>query len=92
MQVNFFATLRSAVGQKTVEIPTESGDTVGSLLRRVLATYPDLEPLMLDDEGELSRYVHIFVNGRGVVHLPQRLDTPLAEDHTIDFFPAVAGG
>ncbi len=92
MQVNFFATLRHAVGRKTADIPCEPGDTVGDLLERVLATFPDLVPLMLDDDGKLSRYVHVFVNGRGVVHLPKGLASPLRETDAIDFFPAVAGG
>ena len=51
-----------------------------------------LVPLMLDEEQKLSRYIHMFINGRGVVHLPQGLQTRLRAEDTINFFPAVAGG
>lgn len=48
---------------------------------------------MLDEQGALSKHVHIFVNGRGCVFLDDALETQLdiASDR-IDFFPAVAGG
>ncbi len=92
MQVNFFATLRYAVGQKTIEVDLPAQSEAQEVLDAVLEAHPALVPLMLDEEGRLSRYVHMFINGRGVVHLPDKLGTRLKAGDTIDFFPAVAGG
>jgi Fe-S cluster assembly ATPase SufC len=30
----------------------------------MVESWPDLAPMMLDEEGELSRRVHVFVDGR----------------------------
>lgn len=92
MRVNFFATLRHAVGEKTIEVDLPEDSSAREVLDAALSAHPALVPLMLDPQGELSRYVHMFINGRGVVHLPDGLETKLKPGDAIDFFPAVAGG
>lgn len=92
MKVRFYATFRSVVGGKQVELPVEPGDTVQALLDAVLARFPDLGPLLLDESGALSRQVHLFINGRGVIHLSDGMQTRLRDGDQVDFFPAVAGG
>ena len=49
-------------------------------------------PLMLNEDKDLSRYVHMFINGRSAVLLSEGLETKLDGTESIDFFPAVAGG
>ncbi len=92
MKVSFYATFRSVVGRKEVEVPLPPEGSVQQLLDAVLAAYPDLAPLLLDDRGALSRQVHLFINGRGVIHLPEKMATRLRVSDHVDFFPAVAGG
>lgn len=93
MQVNFYATFREIVGSKSIELELADGTSVQGLLDRVLLDHPGLRGEMLDEGGNLSKHVHIFVNGRGCIYLEQGLETPLsAQDDRIDFFPAVAGG
>jgi MoaD family protein len=93
MRVYFYATFRDIVGGKYIDLDLEDGVTVQQLLDRVLALHPTLRGEMLDEAGQLSQHVHIFVNGRGCVFLEQGLDTPLSKrDDRVDFFPAVAGG
>jgi MoaD family protein len=93
MRVYFYATFRDIVGGKYIDLDIEDGVTVQQLLDRVLSLHPGLRDAMLDEAGELSQHVHIFVNGRGCVFLEQGLATPLSNRHDrIDFFPAVAGG
>ncbi|MBW2391267.1 MAG: MoaD family protein [Deltaproteobacteria bacterium] len=93
MRVYFYATFRDIVGGKFIDLDLEDGVTVQKLLDRVLFLHPGLRGEMLDEAGQLSQHVHIFVNGRGCVFLEQGLDTPLStRDDRIDFFPAVAGG
>jgi len=93
MRVHFYATFRDIVGGKFIDLDLADGVTVQQLLDRVLSLHPALRSEMLDERGELSQHVHIFVNGRGAVFLEQGLATTLsAADDRVDFFPAVAGG
>ncbi len=92
VKVRFYATYRSIVGDKYATVPVARHASLRDLLEAVLAAFPGLRLHLVDEAGELSRYAHLFVNGRGAVHLPEGMDTQLAPDDVIDFFPAVAGG
>jgi molybdopterin synthase sulfur carrier subunit len=93
MRVYFYATFRDIVGSKFIDLDLPDGVTVQQLLDQVLAQYPAMRSEMLDEAGQLSQHVHIFVNGRGCVFLEQGLATPISErNDRVDFFPAVAGG
>lgn len=92
MKVNFYATLRPIVGQKTVEFPLSEGMTVQTLLDAVLDAYPAMRPEMVDENGQLYRHVHFFVNGRDAHFLTEGMDTVLKATDTINMFPAVGGG
>ena len=91
MKVKIFATLRQLVGAKEIEVGLEVGDTVGSVLARLVADYPALGEHILDDEGNLEAYINVFVNGRSTRFL-DGLDTSLIEDDVLAIFPPVAGG
>jgi molybdopterin synthase sulfur carrier subunit len=92
MKVNFFATLRRIAGQKTVEFDLGERGTAQDLLNTVLTVYPDMRDELLDENGDLYRHVHLFINGRDVYFLPDNMDTVLKDTDKIDMFPAVAGG
>jgi len=92
MKANFYATLRQITGQKTVEFVLPDEATIGQLLKQVLDTYPPMIPHLVDEQGELYRHVHLFINGRDVCYLENTLNTPLNPDDKVDFFPAVGGG
>jgi molybdopterin synthase sulfur carrier subunit len=92
MKVSFYATLRAIVGTKTVEIDVANDCSLQELLDAILARYPDLAPVVLDEGGQLSRRSHLMVKGRSSVHLEAGLATRLQGGEAIDFFPAVAGG
>jgi molybdopterin synthase sulfur carrier subunit len=92
MKVDFYATLRQIVGKKRVDFSYRDGITVRELLGEVISQYPQLEPEMLDEHGELYRHVHVFINGRDTPYLENGADTPLKEDDTVSMFPAVGGG
>lgn len=92
MKVNFYATLRPLVGQKTVEIDLPDGASVQQLIDAIVARYPALRPELLDEDGRLHGHVHVFIKGRDVYYLEQDVDTPLHADEKIDIFPAVGGG
>lgn len=92
MQVSFFATLRQIVGTKTVDFDLPENTTIGVLIEWMVQRYPDLRKELLDEHGNLYGHVHVFVNGRDVPYLENRLDTVLNTDDVISVFPAVGGG
>lgn len=91
MKVKIFATLRQLVGAKEIEVGLEVGDTVGSVVARLVAGYPALGEHILDDDGNLEAHINVFVNGRSIRFL-DGLDTSLNESDALAIFPPVAGG
>ena len=91
MRVSFYATLRKIVGTKHVELPLAEA-SLQEVLDTVLATHPELKDELLDESGQLSRYIHLFVDGRSSKFLPEGLSTRVDGSQTVEFFPAVAGG
>ena len=92
MQVSFFATLREIVGARRVELALPDGASLQVILESVLRDYPQLRDELTDETGELSRHVHLFVDGRSSRYLPEGMATVVAAGQKVEFFPAVAGG
>ena len=69
MKVNFFATLRQITGQKTVEFDLPDYVTAQQVLDAVIERYPAMRRDLLDENGQLHRHCHMFINGRGVPFL-----------------------
>ncbi len=92
MKVNFYATLRPIVGQKTVELPIEGGVTVQDVLEIIVTRYPDLRAELMDENGQLLGHVHLFINGRDAPYLDNMMETQIKTTDKIDVFPAVGGG
>ncbi len=81
--------LRQAVGgAREVEA---SGATVRDLLDDLTGRYPAIKGHLLDDNGELNRFVNVYVNNEDV-RLGNGLDTGVADDATVIVLPAMAGG
>lgn len=92
MNIRLYATLRPLAGGKHVSIPVAEGETVGSVLRRLIEAYPLLDgQLLVPDGTALLPHVQVFLSGRSVRDL-KGLDTPLSEDSDVAIFPPVAGG
>lgn len=82
-------TLRSLTsGASEVEI---EGTKVSEVLANLEAAHPGFSSRILDDAGELRRFVNVFVADDDVRFL-EGLDTPVAEGATVSIIPAVAGG
>lgn len=92
MKVNFYATLRQIVGQKSVSIDLGESATVQSLLDTIIEQFPPMRHELVDENGRLYPHVHIFVNGRDAPYLDESMETRLAAEDKIDIFPAVGGG
>ena len=81
--------LRGLTGnQSTV---TGDGATLESLVANLEANYPGMRERMIDEGGQLRRFVNIYVNGEDVRFL-DGLGTSLKAGDEVSIVPAVAGG
>ena len=81
--------LRASVGgAKEVEA---SGASVGDVLRSLAEQHPATESQLFSEEGDLNRYVNVYLNDEDVRVL-DGLDTSVSESDTIVILPAMAGG
>ncbi len=92
MKINFYASFRTTIGSKTVDIDLPAGSSVLQLVQTLIETYPSLHSKLLDEQGNLYGHVHVFVNGHDTPYLPQAMDTILNEEDQVDVFPPIAGG
>ena len=67
------------------------GSNVGEVLRALAGEHPDTERQIFSAEGELNRYVNVYLNDEDVRVL-DGLDTPVKEADTLVILPAMAGG
>ncbi len=81
--------LRPAVGG--VRELTVDGGTVGEVLEAIYAEHPAVRQQLVTEEGELHRFVNLYVNDEDVRML-EWLDTPVGERDTVLILPAMAGG
>ena len=75
-------------GQETVEV---SGGTLDEGLNHLDSLYPGIRERLVDDTGQLHRFVNIYINGEDVRFL-QGLATSLKDGDEVSIVPAVAGG
>jgi len=75
-------------GVKSVEL---GGATVGELVGALLKRHPGLGGQLLTPEGELNRFVNVYVNGQDVRYL-DGLATPVEARDEVRLLPAMAGG
>ena len=87
--VKFPAVLRANVGgAREVEA---DGQTIGDVLESLVATYPSLKDQLFTEDGELNRFVNVYVNGQDVRYLDGTA-TPVADRDEVRLLPAMAGG
>jgi molybdopterin synthase sulfur carrier subunit len=67
------------------------GATVGDVLRSLTAVHPETEKQLFSADGDLNRYVNVYLNDEDVRVL-SGLETPLSETDTVVILPAMAGG
>ena len=68
-----------------------AGDNVGDVLRALIDAHPDTSAQLFDAEGELNRYVNVYLNDEDVRVL-DGLDTAVGAGDTLVILPAMAGG
>lgn len=87
VEFEFYATLRDAVGERTLTRTVPAGATVTESLRTLGEEFPSLPPLLFDGEGRLRPHVSVLVDGERVEG-----DRTLSGGETVGAAPSVAGG
>ena len=81
--------LRPSVGgEKEVQA---AGEDVGSVLQSLAEQHPDTQSQLFSGEGQLNRYVNVYLNDEDVRVL-DGLETTVSETDTLVILPAMAGG
>lgn len=81
--------LRALTSQQ--DVVQADGDTLLSLVQNLEAEYPGMGERIVDEDGEIRRFVNLFVNGEDVRFL-DGLATALGQGDEVSIVPAVAGG
>jgi sulfur-carrier protein len=81
--------LRASVGGDR-EV-TADGSNVGEVLRALADAHPATAQQLFGDDGDLNRYVNVYLNDEDVRVL-DGLQTSVAESDTLVILPAMAGG
>jgi sulfur-carrier protein len=68
-----------------------NGESVGDVLRSLVESHPGTRDQIFSPEGELNRYVNVYLNDEDVRVL-DGLDTPASASDTVVILPAMAGG
>jgi MoaD family protein len=75
-------------GQPEIEV---EGANVGEVLRALTAAHPATKEQLFGPDGDLNRYVNVYLNDEDVRVL-DGLDTAVSDGDTVVILPAMAGG
>ena len=68
-----------------------TGETVGAVVNDLERQFPGLRERLLDEGGELRRFINIYVNEEDIRFL-QSDKTVLKDGDEVSIVPAIAGG
>ena len=66
-------------------------NTIGEVLDNLDRKYPTIKNQLLTEDGQIARYVNIYLNDEDVRYI-QGLVTPVDARDTIVILPAMSGG
>jgi sulfur-carrier protein len=74
--------------EELVEI---NAPTIGEAITELQSRYPGIGERLVDEKGEVRRFVNVYVNEEDIRFLKNR-ETPLKDGDEISIIPAIAGG
>ena len=89
IQVRIPAPLRKLTGDQEV-VPAE-GTNIGEILTNLDKAFPGLIERICDAQGNVRRFVNIFVNDEDIRFLDEKATT-VKDGDEISIVPAIAGG
>ena len=75
-------------GKKEVEIV---GNSVAEIIENLSSAHPGIKERICDEQGEVRRFINIFVNEEDIRFLTGK-ETPLKDGDEMSIIPAIAGG
>ncbi|HCV26393.1 MAG: MoaD/ThiS family protein [Candidatus Latescibacterota bacterium] len=87
--VNIPTPLRKLTGN-AAEVEVEAA-SVGELVENLEAAHEGIKEKLLDDAGEIRRYVNLYVNDEDIRFLDGK-ETALNAGDSVTIVPAIAGG
>lgn len=72
-------------------VVTVDAGTIAELLDQIEARHPGFKEQLMSEDGQLHRFVNIYVNDEDARYL-DKLDTKVSEGDTVSLLPSVAGG
>lgn len=72
-------------------LDVRDGQTVREMLQNLIEQFPNFENELYDVDGNLQRHVHVFVNGKNIIH-GAGLATVLQPTDEVALIPPVGGG
>ncbi len=73
------------------ELVEVTADTIGDAIAELQTRYPGIKERLMDDNGEVRRFVNVYVNEEDIRFL-QNQKTPLKDGDEVSIIPAIAGG
>ncbi len=74
-----------------VDEVTAEGDSIKAVLEDLERRHPGMRERLMDDNGELRRFVNVYLNDEDVRVL-DGLETTVGSSDTLVILPAMAGG
>ncbi len=90
VEIRLFATVREAVGQRSLTRECDPETTVGELLAALEEEYPSLDGQLLDGSA-VAGGITVLRNGTHVTHF-EGTETALADGDALSITPPVTGG
>ncbi len=75
-------------GEELVEITAVS---IAAAIVELQSRYPGIKERLVGDDGEVRRFVNVYVNEEDIRFL-QNQQTPLKDGDEVSIIPAIAGG
>ena len=73
------------------ELVEVNASTVGDVIKELQTRFPGIRERLLDENGEVRRFVNVYVNEEDIRFLKNQ-QTPLKDGDEISIIPAIAGG
>jgi molybdopterin synthase sulfur carrier subunit len=89
IQVRIPAPLRKLT--KDQEVVAVEGATIADVLANLNAAFPGLSERICDEQGNVRRFVNVFVNDEDIRFLEEKA-TPVKPGDEVSIVPAIAGG
>lgn len=88
--VKFFATVREAVGQRSIDLEAKDINDLFEKLKKQLGKR-FIDTVFEEGTGKLKRFYQCMINGKRI-ELLDGYETVLAEGDSVALFPPVGGG